>query len=94
MNHCLQHAVKVSGIKKRNNMTLINVRHTAFYQLIKEFPDDFKTIEQLTMLGNVGFSSEKMLRETYVNKINAEEHSKKVRKLGSPSELLLIKRAS
>ena len=94
LNVCLQHAVKVSGIKKRGNMTLTNVRHTAFYLLIKEFPDHFKTVEQLTMLGKTGFSSEKMLRETYVNKIYAEEHTRKVRKLGTPSSLELIKRVA
>jgi len=93
LNICLQHAVKVSGIKKRGNMTLTNVRHTAFYLLIKEFPDHFKTVEQLTMLGNTGFSSEKMLRETYVNKIYAEEHTSKVRKLGTPNKLELIIRS-
>ena len=94
LNVCLQHAVKVSGIKKRGNMTLTNVRHTAFYLLIKEFPDHFKTVEQLTMLGKTGFSSEKMLRETYVNKIYAEEHTSKVRKLGTPNKLELIKRVA
>ena len=91
LNVCLQHAVKVSGIKKRGNMTLTNVRHTAFYLLIKEFPDEFKTVEQLTMLGNTGFSSEDQLRETYVNKIHAEEHTSKVRKLGTPRPYELIK---
>ena len=75
-------------------MTLTNVRHTAFYLLMKEFPDDFKTVEQLTVLGDMGFSSEKMLRETYLKKINAEEHTKKVRKLGTPSSLELIKRVA
>ncbi len=94
LNTCLQHAVKVSGIKKRGNMTLTNVRHTAFYLLIKEFPDEFKTVEQLTMLGNTGFSSEDQLRETYVNKIHAEEHTSKVRKLGTPRPFELIKRSA
>ena len=94
LNTCLQHAVKVSGIKKRGNMTMTNVRHTAFYLLIKEFPDEFKTVEQLTMLGNTGFSSEDQLRDTYVNKIYAEEHTSKVRKLGTPRPLELIKRVS
>ena len=75
-------------------MTLTNVRHTAFYLLIKEFPDEFKTVEQLTMLGNTGFSSEDQLRETYVNKIHAEEHTSKVRKLGTPRPYELIKRST
>ena len=93
LNKLLQHAIKVSGIKKRQKMTITNIRHTAFYLLIKEFPDQFKTIEQLEMLGKSGFSSEEELRETYVNKIYADEHTSKVRKLGKPTQFEMIKRA-
>ena len=93
LNVLLQHAIKVSGIKKRQRMTITHIRHTAFYLLIKEFPDQFKTVEQLEMLGKSGFSSEEELRETYVNKIYADEHTSKVRKLGKPTQFEMIKRA-
>ena len=94
LNLLLQHAIKVSGIKKRQKMTMTHIRHTAFYLLIKEFPDEFKKVDDLEILGDVGFTSEPMLRQRYVNKINAEEKIKRVRKLGNPTTLELIKRAS
>ena len=92
LNVLLQHAIEVSDIKTRRNLTMMNIRHTAFYLLIKEFPDDFKTVEDLTVLGKFGFSSEKQLRERYVNKIHAESKVKRVKKLGKPTQFEMIKR--
>ena len=59
LNVHLQNAIEVSGIKTRRNLCVKNIRHTAFYLLIKEFPDDFKTVEDLMVLGKFRFSSEK-----------------------------------
>ncbi len=92
LNVLLQHAIEVSDIKTRRKLTMMNIRHTAFYLLIKEYPDDFKTVEDLTVLGDVGFSSEKQLRETYVNKVHAESKVKRVKKLGKPTQFEMIKR--
>ncbi len=91
LNVLLQHAIEVSGIKTRRKLTMMNIRHTAFYLLIKEFPDDFKTVSDLTVLGEFGFSSEKQLRERYVNKIHAESKVKRVKKLGKKGKFELIK---
>ena len=72
-------------------MTLTNIRHTAFYLLIKEYPDSFRTPSDLTTLGYYGFSSEKMLRERYVNKIQRESLARSVRKLGGKSSIYDLK---
>tara|TARA_Y100001968_G_scaffold322046_1_gene357458 strand:- start:673 stop:2106 length:1434 start_codon:yes stop_codon:yes gene_type:complete len=91
LNSLLQYAVAKCGIKKRGNMTLTNIRHTAFYLLIKEYPDSFRTPSDLTTLGYYGFSSEKMLRERYVNKIQRESLARSVRKLGGKSSIYDLK---
>ena len=93
LNVLLQYAIEVSGIMTRRKLTMMNIRHTAFYLLIKEYPDDFKTVEDLAVQGNFGLRSEKHLRETRANKVHAESKVKRIKTLGKPTQFELIKRA-
>jgi len=75
LNYMLQHVVKLCGIKKRQKMTMTNIRHTAFYLTIQENPELFNTESKLKTFAENGHTSAEMLRETYINKIDTERQS-------------------
>ena len=75
LNYMLQHVVKLCGIKKRQKMTMTNIRHTAFYLTIQENPELFNTESKLKTFAENGHTSADMLRETYINKIDTERQS-------------------
>lgn len=79
-NYLLQHAVKVAGIKKRKGMTFTNIRHTAFFLMVSENREMFITDSEIETFAKNGHTSLDQFRDTYINKIDAKNLGKKVRK--------------
>jgi len=63
-NYLLQHAVKELRIKKRENMTWTNLRHTAFVLMVQSNPD-LRDPTQLAQFAANGFTSVQMFNDTY-----------------------------
>ena len=79
-NFLLQYAVEKAGIKKRQNMTFTNIRHTAFYLMVKENREMFITDGEIETFAKNGHTSLEEFRDTYINKVDAEGLVAKVRK--------------
>ena len=78
-NYLLQHAVDKAGIKKRKGMTFTNIRHTAFFLMVKENREMFITDSEIETFAKNGHTSLDQFRDTYINKIDAEGLVAKVR---------------
>tara|TARA_Y100001933_G_scaffold207069_1_gene210133 strand:- start:62 stop:475 length:414 start_codon:yes stop_codon:yes gene_type:complete len=79
-NYLLQYAVEKAGIKKRQSMTFTNIRHTAFYLMVKENRNEFITDGEIETFARNGHTSLIPFRDTYINKVDAEGLVAKVRK--------------
>ena len=79
-NYLLQYAVEKAGIKKRQSMTFTNIRHTAFYLMVKENRNEFITDGEIETFARNGHTSLDQFRDTYINKVDAEGLVAKVRK--------------
>ena len=99
LNFLLQHALKESGIEKRNNITLTNIRHTAFYLMVEEYREMFTTDGDVETFATNGFTKIDNFKRTYINKVDAENKAREVRKVTkkktskTDSQYEMIKRA-
>ena len=99
LNHLLQFALKESGIEKRNNITLTNIRHTAFYLMVEENRDIFITDGDIETFAVNGFTKGDNFKSTYINKVDAETKAREARDVTkkrtpkSDSQYEMIKRA-
>ena len=77
-NFLLQHSVKELRIKKRENMTWTNLRHTAFVLMLQANPA-LRDPTQLAQFVANGFTSVQMFNDTYLKKLDIEESARKSR---------------
>ena len=61
-------------------MTFTNIRHTAFYLMVKENREMFITDGEIETFAKNGHTSLEEFRDTYINKVDAEGLVAKVRK--------------
>ena len=80
LNFLLQFALKETGIadQKRKKLTWTSIRHTAFYLTVQEYPE-LRDRTKLSSFADNGFTSVKMLDNTYLKKLEAEKTANEAR---------------
>ena len=68
LNSLLQYAAKQAGIDKK--LVWTSLRHTAFMETLRELPE-LNEESKLIRFADNGYTSAKMLREDYLNKLES-----------------------
>tara|TARA_E500000331_G_scaffold236361_1_gene226641 strand:+ start:92 stop:1450 length:1359 start_codon:yes stop_codon:yes gene_type:complete len=91
LNDLLKYAVDLCRPKvSSRGITFTSIRHTAFHQVLKEFPD-LRQRGQIDLLADYGRTSVKMLQEVYLDRIEREETLRNLRGKFDPQSWYLHK---